>query len=187
MWRVILLLSVAFVPLAVLSVPEAGAVETPASVAMGAGAGAPSAAAPAAGSGKTEDLEALKEKIRAQISGAGEEKPRNHLDDNPKAAARFTAYAPPDQAHIHKQAASGAAPNQVMDEATRKEHEDDFKYFDMNKDGVVDGEEMRVVFVGMGDVAALDEMMQFFEDVDTDHSGTISWDEYYQYALLTTV
>lgn len=114
--------------------------------------------------------------------------PRNHLDDNPRAATRLTAYAPPAHAHIHKQPAAGGLNTELgeMDDASKKEHEDDFKYFDINNDGFVDGEEMRVVFVEMGDVSALDEMMQFFEDVDADHSGTISWEEYFQYALLTT-
>ncbi|CAK9063335.1 Hypothetical protein SCF082_LOCUS32813 [Durusdinium trenchii] len=59
------------------------------------------------------------------------------------------------------------------------EFKQDFLDFDLNKDNQIDAQEVRAQFKGELDAK---ELHQFFLDVDKDLSGTISMDEYIDYA-----
>ncbi|CAJ1377965.1 unnamed protein product [Effrenium voratum] len=59
------------------------------------------------------------------------------------------------------------------------EFKQDFLEFDLNKDNQIDAQEVRAQFKGNLDAK---ELHQFFIDVDKDLSGTISLQEYVDYA-----
>lgn len=59
------------------------------------------------------------------------------------------------------------------------EFKQDFLEFDLNKDNQIDAQEVRAQFKGELDGK---ELHQFFVDVDRDLSGTISLEEYIDYA-----
>ncbi|KAH8740296.1 hypothetical protein FG386_001571 [Cryptosporidium ryanae] len=52
--------------------------------------------------------------------------------------------------------------------------EKEFKEFDLNGDGLIDAQEIRIVKVSV----TLQELHQFFWEIDSDSSGTISFTEY---------
>ncbi|KAH7648739.1 PC20A [Cryptosporidium bovis] len=52
--------------------------------------------------------------------------------------------------------------------------EKEFKEFDLNGDGLIDAQEIRMVKVSV----TLQELHQFFWEIDSDSSGTISFVEY---------
>ncbi|KAF7457497.1 putative centrin [Cryptosporidium felis] len=52
--------------------------------------------------------------------------------------------------------------------------EKEFLEFDLNKDGLIDAQEIRTVRTSV----TLQELHQFFWEIDTDSSGTISLTEY---------
>mmetsp|Transcript_47554 Transcript_47554/g.111209 ORF Transcript_47554/g.111209 Transcript_47554/m.111209 type:complete len:112 (+) Transcript_47554:66-401(+) len=60
-----------------------------------------------------------------------------------------------------------------------QEFQQDFLDFDVNKDEQIDAQEVRAQFKGELDAK---ELHQFFIDVDQDLSGTISLQEYINYA-----
>ena len=59
------------------------------------------------------------------------------------------------------------------------EFKQDFLEFDLNRDNQIDAQEVRAQFKGELDAK---ELHQFFIDVDKDASGTISLEEYINYA-----
>ncbi|CAK0811894.1 unnamed protein product [Prorocentrum cordatum] len=61
------------------------------------------------------------------------------------------------------------------------EYKQDFVDVDFNRDGVMDAQEVRAHFKGG---IALDELYSFFVDCDKDNSGTISLQEYVDYAAM---
>lgn len=64
-------------------------------------------------------------------------------------------------------------------QADDSEFKQDFLEFDLNKDNQIDAQEVRSQFKGELDAK---ELHQFFIDVDQDLSGTISMQEYIDYA-----
>ena len=64
-------------------------------------------------------------------------------------------------------------------QADESEFKQDFLEFDLNKDNQIDAQEVRAQFKGELDAK---ELHQFFIDVDQDLSGTISMQEYINYA-----
>jgi len=60
-----------------------------------------------------------------------------------------------------------------------EEHRKDFVDFDLNSDGQIDAHEIRSSF--KNDIQPK-ELYKFFDDVDTDKTGTVTLDEYLKYA-----
>eukprot|EP00922_Rhytidocystis_sp_ex-Travisia-forbesii_P034258 GHVS01050880.1.p1 GENE.GHVS01050880.1~~GHVS01050880.1.p1 ORF type:complete len:179 (+),score=45.39 GHVS01050880.1:424-960(+) len=80
------------------------------------------------------------------------------------------------------QAAGGGS--SVGHSVTPEEFDDykrDFMEFDLNRDGLIDAHELRAAF--QQDKVEAEELYQFFMDVDTDSSGTVTEMEYLEYAL----
>lgn len=57
--------------------------------------------------------------------------------------------------------------------------EKEFLEFDMNSDGFIDAQEIRIVRASV----TLQELHQFFWEIDTDNSGTISLAEYSHFVI----
>eukprot|EP00930_Biecheleria_cincta_P097577 TRINITY_DN89282_c0_g1_i1.p3 TRINITY_DN89282_c0_g1~~TRINITY_DN89282_c0_g1_i1.p3 ORF type:complete len:113 (+),score=30.00 TRINITY_DN89282_c0_g1_i1:38-376(+) len=76
--------------------------------------------------------------------------------------------------------AEEAAGKKEVTDAERNEFTQDFLDFDLNKDNLIDAQEVRAQFKGELDQK---ELHQFFLDVDKDLSGTITLEEYIDYAV----
>mmetsp|Transcript_95160 Transcript_95160/g.274011 ORF Transcript_95160/g.274011 Transcript_95160/m.274011 type:complete len:118 (-) Transcript_95160:312-665(-) len=76
-------------------------------------------------------------------------------------------------------AAGDAAPS----EQQTSEWKQDFFEFDMNKDSLIDAQEVRANFHGELDPR---ELHKFFIDVDKDNTGTLTLQEYIDYAVTLT-
>ncbi|CEM17939.1 unnamed protein product [Vitrella brassicaformis CCMP3155] len=61
-----------------------------------------------------------------------------------------------------------------------EEYKKDFIDFDLNADGHIDAQEIRIAF--KNDIHPR-ELYQFFFDVDQDDSGTVTMEEYIDYAI----
>mmetsp|Transcript_49646 Transcript_49646/g.98173 ORF Transcript_49646/g.98173 Transcript_49646/m.98173 type:complete len:114 (-) Transcript_49646:8-349(-) len=72
-----------------------------------------------------------------------------------------------------------AADEPKPSEAELAEYKQDFYDFDLNKDDQIDPQEVRMQFKGQLDPR---ELHQFFMDVDKDHTGTVTLQEYIDYA-----
>merc|ERR1712061_110019 len=68
-------------------------------------------------------------------------------------------------------------------ESELAEYKQDFIDFDLNKDNQIDAQEVRSQFKGDLDPK---ELHQFFIDVDKDSSGTVTLQEYIDYAVTLT-
>eukprot|EP00922_Rhytidocystis_sp_ex-Travisia-forbesii_P043464 GHVS01064808.1.p1 GENE.GHVS01064808.1~~GHVS01064808.1.p1 ORF type:complete len:183 (+),score=29.35 GHVS01064808.1:720-1268(+) len=62
-----------------------------------------------------------------------------------------------------------------------EDYKRDFVEFDLNHDGLIDAFELRAAFEQ--DKVEPEELYQFFMDVDTDSSGTVTEIEYMEYAM----
>eukprot|EP00921_Rhytidocystis_pertsovi_P016857 GHVQ01026535.1.p1 GENE.GHVQ01026535.1~~GHVQ01026535.1.p1 ORF type:complete len:183 (-),score=40.91 GHVQ01026535.1:210-758(-) len=62
-----------------------------------------------------------------------------------------------------------------------EDYKRDFLEFDLNKDGLIDAYELRMSF--QNDKVDHEELFQFFMDVDSDDTGTVTEEEYLDYAL----
>ena len=73
------------------------------------------------------------------------------------------------------------SPSQVFVNNYKAEEEfrQDFTDFDLNKDNMVDVQEVRSHFKNE---VSEEELAQFWVDVDADNSGTLTWPEYREYA-----
>mmetsp|Transcript_52030 Transcript_52030/g.114180 ORF Transcript_52030/g.114180 Transcript_52030/m.114180 type:complete len:88 (-) Transcript_52030:92-355(-) len=65
-------------------------------------------------------------------------------------------------------------------DAKMAEYKQDFVDFDLNKDDLIDAQEIRTQFQGDLDPK---ELHQFFIDCDKDDSGTVTLQEYIDYAI----
>merc|ERR1719414_2508841 len=75
-----------------------------------------------------------------------------------------------------------STPKPVSD-AQMVEFKQDFVDVDFNEDDVMDAQEVRAHFDGKGGIPNL-ELYQFFLDSDKDKSGTITLQEYVNYAAM---
>ena len=57
----------------------------------------------------------------------------------------------------------------------------DFDDFDVNGDGQLDAAEIRSKFAGYLDER---DMYHFYDEADSDHSGTVNREEYYRYVRI---
>eukprot|EP00744_Colponema_vietnamica_P023351 GILI01033758.1.p1 GENE.GILI01033758.1~~GILI01033758.1.p1 ORF type:complete len:111 (+),score=34.35 GILI01033758.1:41-373(+) len=71
-------------------------------------------------------------------------------------------------------------PNHKHSESEVAEHKDDFDSFDVNKDGIVDAQEVRKSVPSISQ----EELAEFFSIADKDGSGSIDFDEYLHAALV---
>mmetsp|Transcript_62887 Transcript_62887/g.149920 ORF Transcript_62887/g.149920 Transcript_62887/m.149920 type:complete len:103 (-) Transcript_62887:59-367(-) len=76
--------------------------------------------------------------------------------------------------------AADAPPIKRPTEQEMSEYRQDFLDFDTNKDGQIDAQEVRTQFKGDLDPK---ELHQFFIDVDKDSTGTVTMQEYINYAV----
>mmetsp|Transcript_74947 Transcript_74947/g.139856 ORF Transcript_74947/g.139856 Transcript_74947/m.139856 type:complete len:102 (+) Transcript_74947:90-395(+) len=76
--------------------------------------------------------------------------------------------------------ASAAASERKPTEQELAEYKQDFLDFDANSDGQIDAQEVRKQFKGDLDPK---ELHQFFIDVDKDSTGTVTMQEYIDYAV----
>merc|ERR550514_1230325 len=77
-------------------------------------------------------------------------------------------------------AAPGGTTTKKPTEAEVAEYKQDFIDFDLNKDDQIDPQEIRAQFKGELDPK---ELYQFFQDVDKDDTGTVTLQEYIDYAV----
>merc|ERR1719235_3167637 len=77
-------------------------------------------------------------------------------------------------------AADAAATTKTPTESELAEYKQDFVDFDLNKDQQIDAQEVRAQFKGELDPK---ELHQFFLDVDKDNTGTVTLQEYIDYAV----
>merc|ERR1712048_1524187 len=77
-------------------------------------------------------------------------------------------------------AAEGGTEKKEPSEAEMVEYKQDFVDFDLNQDNQIDAQEVRTQFKGDLDPK---ELHQFFIDVDKDGSGTVTLQEYIDYAV----
>eukprot|EP00928_Gymnodinium_smaydae_P078281 TRINITY_DN620_c0_g2_i2.p3 TRINITY_DN620_c0_g2~~TRINITY_DN620_c0_g2_i2.p3 ORF type:complete len:103 (-),score=38.81 TRINITY_DN620_c0_g2_i2:910-1218(-) len=83
---------------------------------------------------------------------------------------------------LFAQAADDKA-KKVASDKEMAEFKQDFIDFDLNKDNQIDAQEVRSQFKGDLDAK---ELHQFFSDVDKDGTGTLSLEEYVDYAITLT-
>mmetsp|Transcript_104989 Transcript_104989/g.208723 ORF Transcript_104989/g.208723 Transcript_104989/m.208723 type:complete len:118 (+) Transcript_104989:71-424(+) len=98
----------------------------------------------------------------------------------PPAGAQSQSAPTPIPPHIAQMVLSTPKP---VSEGQMTEFKQDFVDVDFNYDNVMDAQEVRAHFTGKGGISNL-ELYQFFLDSDKDMSGTISLQEYVDYAAM---
>eukprot|EP00922_Rhytidocystis_sp_ex-Travisia-forbesii_P043463 GHVS01064807.1.p1 GENE.GHVS01064807.1~~GHVS01064807.1.p1 ORF type:complete len:181 (+),score=36.94 GHVS01064807.1:376-918(+) len=76
---------------------------------------------------------------------------------------------------------SGSPVGHAVSAEEFEDYKRDFVEFDLNHDGLIDAFELRAAF--QQDKVEPEELYQFFMDVDTDSSGTVTEIEYMEYAM----
>uniref|UniRef100_A0A7S2MHM8 EF-hand domain-containing protein n=2 Tax=Alexandrium andersonii TaxID=327968 RepID=A0A7S2MHM8_9DINO len=77
-------------------------------------------------------------------------------------------------------AAASEDKKKTPSDSEMSEYKQDFLDFDLNKDNQIDAQEVRSQFKGDLDPK---ELHQFFIDVDKDNTGTVTLQEYIDYAI----
>lgn len=73
-----------------------------------------------------------------------------------------------------------------MSETDFADLRDQFNSFDLNKDGMIDLEELCVVLDRLGDGSTPEERQQHFDTVDTDDSGAVDFEEFLELVQRVT-
>tara|TARA_B100001142_G_scaffold302454_1_gene329000 strand:- start:129 stop:344 length:216 start_codon:yes stop_codon:yes gene_type:complete len=56
-----------------------------------------------------------------------------------------------------------------------------FNRFDRNKNGSIDKKELGNLAIALNNPLSVSELHDFFQNIDTDQSGCITWDEFIAY------